>query len=238
MTKIMNKDLTPHLLKQIQSAPLLKSLSESQLEKLMEHCSIQRLQEGQFLFHQQDPFHSFFLLSSGMVKLFRLTPSGCEKIIDIIRPNDAFAEAVMFMGITHYPVHAVALKKSIVISVNSEAYKEILEDSVDVCFKMMGNLSQRLHHHVNEVERLSLHNATFRLVNYLLDFKKNIQKDHDEIHLDVSKQIIASQLAITPETLSRILKQLSNKKLITVHDDHILLNDEAGLVNIVESAIS
>ena len=119
------------------------------------------------------------------------------------------------------------------MSIKEDIYKEILQESVEVCFNMMGSLSQRMHKHINEVERLSLHNAIFRLVNYLLDFKKNVQKNRDDIHLDVSKQIIASQLAITPETLSRILKQLSKKNYISVQDDHIKLNDENGLINIV-----
>lgn len=234
----MSQHFTADSFKQIQSSPLFKSFSDKQLETLIKGCRIQHLQKGQFLFHQQDPFHNFFLLSDGMMKLFRLTPNGSEKIIDIIRPGQTFAEAVMFIGVTHYPVHAVALKDAKIIAIKGDSYKKILSESIDICLNMMGNLSQRLHRQINEVERLSLHNATFRLVNYLLDFKKNVQQNSNEIHLDVSKQIIASQLAITPETLSRILKQLSNNKLITMQDDHIQLNDEEGLTNMVKKELS
>ena len=234
----MTQELTPFLQKQLQASSLLKSLNKEQFARLLKACRIHTIQEGQFLFHQYDASNVFYLLSLGMVKLFRLTPNGSEKVIEIIRAGQVFAEAVMFMGAKQYPVNAVAIKDSKVISIQSSVYKDILQESPEVCFNLLGDLSQRVHRRLNEVERLSLHNATFRLVNYLLDFKKNIQQDREDIHLDVSKQIIASQLAITPETLSRILKQLSNKQLIEIHDDHIRLIDEAGLLNIIENELA
>jgi len=234
----MSHSFSHNIVKQIRSAHLFKSLTEDQFNYLFKNSHIKNIIKGQFLFHQHDPFDTFYIQNTGIIKLFRLTPNGDEKIIDIIRPGQTFAEAVMFMGIKNYPVNAVALQDSQVIDIRASTYIEILQESADVCLNVMGILSQRLHKQINEVERLSLHNATFRLVNYLLDFRKNVQKDKSTIHLDISKQIIASQLAITPETLSRILKQLSDKQLITMHDDHIQLSNEEGLVNIIESEIA
>lgn len=234
----MNQNFNPQILKQMRSIPLFNSLAEKKFEGLLEDSQTKNLTNGQFLFHQHDPCCAFFVLNSGMMKLFRLTPNGDEKIIDIIRPGHTFAEAVMFMGVKSYPVNAVALQDSQIIAIKTSAYLKILQESTDICIKVMGVLSQRLHKQINEVERLSLHNATFRLVNYLLDFKQNVQENKSEIYLDVSKQIIALQLAITPETLSRILKQLSDNQLITMHNDHIQLTNEKGLINIVKSELA
>ena len=234
----MNENFSPATIKQIRSIHLFKSLTENQFKGLLQYSHTQNVEKGQFLFHQHDPFETFYVLSTGIFKLFRLTPNGDEKIIDIVRSGDTFAEAVMFMGIKNYPVNAVALQDAQVVGIKADAYTEILYQSTDLCLNVMSILSQRLHRQINEVERLSLHNATFRLVNYLLDFKKNVQNGKSEIHLDISKYIIASQLAITPETLSRILKQLSDKQLIAIHDDHIQLIDEEGLHNIIESEIA
>lgn len=43
--------------------------------------------------------------------------------------------------------------------------------------------------------------------------------------LPTSKQVIASRLNLTPETLSRIFHQLSETGLITVQGKHITLHD-------------
>jgi Mn-dependent DtxR family transcriptional regulator len=51
---------------------------------------------------------------------------------------------------------------------------------------------------------------------------RQVEKSNS-VHLFVSKNILASQLSIKPETLSRILKELSKQGLIEVNNSHILL---------------
>ena len=46
-----------------------------------------------------------------------------------------------------------------------------------------------------------------------------------EIELPTSKQVIASRLNLTPETLSRIFHDLAAAKLITVHGKHVTVHD-------------
>ena len=46
--------------------------------------------------------------------------------------------------------------------------------------------------------------------------------------------MIASRLAIQPETLSRILARLRNGNLIDVHGNHITVRDVAALRNVVQ----
>ncbi len=86
----------------------------------------------------------------------------------------------------------------------------------------MGKLSQRLQWSVNEINKLALYNSTYRLVSFLLNqaFKDGKLVD---IHLPTSKQILASQLTISPETLSRILQKLSKKGLIKIDKNCISL---------------
>ena len=50
-----------------------------------------------------------------------------------------------------------------------------------------------------------------------------------EVELPTSKQVIASRLSLTPETLSRIFHDLSNSSLISVHGKRIKLHDPARL---------
>ena len=45
-----------------------------------------------------------------------------------------------------------------------------------------------------------------------------------EIELPTSKQVIASRLNLTPETLSRIFHDLTAAKLISVHGKHVTVH--------------
>ena len=217
-------------LKLVQKTPLLKALDTKQFQALLANASVYDLAEGEFLFQQGQPLEQLFICIEGFIKLFRLTPNGDEKIVEIISAGNSFAEAVLFLGGQQYPVHAVALKPAQVLGINAEQYQQILRSSVDVCFHLMGLMSKRMHWLLTEVDRLTLHNATFRLLSWLLEAPTHAS---NTILLDVPKHVLASRLSIKPETLSRILKRLSEQQLIRVDEQMIELLDRVALQKIV-----
>jgi hypothetical protein len=88
---------------------LFRSLGDDLLERVVRHAVSLRLAVGESLFEQGDRAERFFLLTRGQVKLFRLSPAGHEKVVDIIVPGGTFAEALMFLDRPHYPVGAQAV---------------------------------------------------------------------------------------------------------------------------------
>jgi len=93
----------------------------------------------------------------------------------------------------------------------------------------MAMMTQRLRWQVNEIDRLTLHSATFRLVTYLLEEIKTRPHPNDEINLNAPKNVLASRLGIQPETFSRILGRLSSKELIEVDRQSIRIRSIEGL---------
>jgi len=78
---------------------LFSRLSQEQLERVSLHSTRLKLSEGEVLFEQDSPANAFYLVTHGMMKLFRLSASGEEKIIEIVSPGQTFAEALMFLDI-------------------------------------------------------------------------------------------------------------------------------------------
>ncbi len=220
-------DLNDFILNSMRQCVLLQPLEAVQFDKVIATSQAIQLSENSILFEQGSKFTHIYLLISGGIKLQRLAPNGDEKVIDIIRPGQTFAEAVLFFGGSKYPVSAVTVSSSIVVGINAEVYLKLLNTSNALCIDLLGNLSQRLHWMVNEVDRLTLHNATFRLVDYLLSHIPADSNDHVGVSLAAPKHVIASRLSIKPETLSRTLKDLSKQGLIKLEGSDIeLLNIE------------
>ena len=142
---------------------LFSELDEARLQRVARHAAHVHLNEGEALFEQGDLAKRFYLLLSGQVKLFRLSPAGNEKVVDIVVPGSTFAEALMFLDRPHYPVGAQALQASEVISIDAADFADMLRGSVDTCFVMMGAMSQRLRGLLREIDDLSLHSASCRL---------------------------------------------------------------------------
>jgi CRP-like cAMP-binding protein len=217
----------------MRQSPLFKNLSEEDFEQAVSSTSHCQLKAGESLFRQQQPATEFFLLVNGKMKLNLLSFEGTEKVVDIINPGNTFAEAVIFSGMPGYPVNAEALEDSGLLRINAEAYSKILYGSPEACFKVMACLSVRLHWLMTELDRLTLHNVTYRLISYLLENIDEDETDSIEVALSVPKHVVASRISVTPETFSRTLKRLSGEGLLEVHDSHIVLINPVELRRLV-----
>lgn len=209
---------------------LFSGLDDRQLEAAAEGASVRTLEKGEQLFTQGETARYFFLLRRGQLKLFRLSPDGDEKVIEIIQPGQTFAEAVLFHGEhARYPVHAQAVDASEVLAFSNKSFTAVLRASVDTCFKVMNIMSRRLHGCINEIDNLTLRNATYRMVVFLLQQLPEGAQKLNQVHLPATKQLIASRLSIKPETLSRILARLSQQALIEVQGNDIVIHNVPAL---------
>jgi len=228
----MNRPLDP--VRELRRAYLFAEMPDPTLQKLIGQMQDLRLGPGDSLFRHGQPAERFYFLREGLVKLFRLSPEGDEKIIEIMRPGETFAEAVMFMGTQgRYPVSAEAVSDTKLYVFEQKYFLNMLHESSDACFGLLGSMSRRLHMLVNQIESLTLQNATYRLVAYLLEEIPRDVKTSPEVQLTTPKGVIASRLAIQPETLSRILAKLRQGGLIEVHGNHITVRDVQALRNLV-----
>ncbi len=209
--------------------PLFQALDDTQLEAIFSTTKKISLPSKATLFERDSPAEHFYMLHSGQIKLFFLSQDGDEKVVEIIYPRQTFAEAVMFMPEHIYPVSAESIIESELFRFDINFFHNLLENSKETCFRLLAIMGKHLHARINEIDNLTLHNATYRLVVYLLGQLPDGVAELSAIHLSIPKNIIASRLSITPETFSRIMMQLSKKTLIEVHGNDITLLDVDGL---------
>ncbi|MDH5765560.1 MAG: Crp/Fnr family transcriptional regulator [Gammaproteobacteria bacterium] len=210
---------------------LLGELTDEQLDKIRKSLRTVHLSDGEHLFEQGQQADRFYQVVSGQIKLYLISLEGSERVIEVMQQEQTFAEAVIFMEERCYPVNAESIGKTELLAFDSETFINILSESKDACFRLLADMSKRLHHRLNEIDYLTLQNATFRLIHYLL---QHIPPDHDDndpvdVTLTTSKSIVASRLSIQPETFSRILKKLGKRELISVKGKVITLVDVKAL---------
>ncbi|MEW8507139.1 MAG: Crp/Fnr family transcriptional regulator [Candidatus Thiodiazotropha sp.] len=211
----------------IRMAHLFSALNDDQVRQVMESSHTSTLKDSESLFETGDEANRFFLVIGGQIKLFRVSSNGDQKIIDIIQPGNTFAEALMFMEHPIYPVSAEALGPARVISFDNRRFLQILSESIEVCFRIMGTMSQRLRGLVKEIDDLTLQSATTRLCALLLRRMEEVGQMH--FTLPAAKGVLAARLSMKPETFSRILQNLSSKKILKTKSNEIEVLDEDTL---------
>jgi CRP/FNR family transcriptional regulator, dissimilatory nitrate respiration regulator len=221
----------PVSIENLHTGPLFARLSDAQVQRVARKACGLRLVEGESLFRQGEAATRFYLLLRGQIKLYRVSPTGNEKVIDVLTPGHTFAEALMFLDHPRYPVGAQALQAAEVISIDAHDFAEMLSGAAETCFLLLGEMSQRLRRLIREIDNLTLHSATCRVAGYLLT---QAPSGSEEFELQVPKHVMASCLSVQPETLSRIIKDLSDRGLVQVTASHIRLRDRAGLQEVAD----
>lgn len=222
-SRIEHIAINEYILNAMRQCVLLQPLDNDDFDTVAQSARATQLPNGSAIFSQGSPLTHIYFLISGSIKLQRLSPMGDEKVIEIIRPGQTFAEAVLFAGGAQYPVSAIAISASVVVGIHAETYYKLLNESNALCLNLLSKVSQRLHWMVNEIDRLTLHNATFRLIDYLLSHIPAESNERTGVSLNAPKHVIASRLSIKPETLSRTLKDLSKQGLIKLDGSEIEL---------------
>jgi CRP/FNR family transcriptional regulator, dissimilatory nitrate respiration regulator len=220
------------LIKVLKYGRLFLRLSDEQLQRVAQKAHRMTLKEGETLFHQQDPAERFYLLLSGQIKLFRMSPDGYEKVIEIVTPGCTFAEALMFQDLPRYPVSAEALQNTEVVSIDSQDFADMLRGSADTCFLLLADMSMRLRGLISEIDVLTLHSATSRVASYLLTQAE--EEGSNKLELKVSKQTLASRLSVKPETFSRIIKSLNTQGAVEICGQYVHIKNFEELERIAD----
>lgn len=211
--------------------PLFSNMQQEELERLATGSTLRRLERGKTIFRAGEPCTEFHVVVLGQVKLFAISPTGVEKVIELCGPSGSFAEAVMFMD-APYVVSAQTLTDVLLMTIDKATVLREVEGNSTFALRMLAGLSRRLHGLIKDVEGYALHSGVQRVIGYLLGDRTDEGQpveDSITVSLPVSKAAIASRLSLTPEYFSRVLNELETAGLIRVDKRDIHIIDTAQL---------
>lgn len=208
---------------------LFTAIDDEAFDRLVAVSSRITLGKGEVLFHRGDDAAFFYFVDTGQLELNLIAATGQKKVIEVLGPNRTFAEAVAFMRDHKYPVTCEALTDSVLVQIPNKEYVETIYDNPDACMSLLSDICRHLHARVREIERLTIQNARARLISYLLDHIVDESDDEATIRLELPRHVIASRLSVTPETLSRLLREMADDRLITIEDRIIFVHSLARL---------
>ncbi|MCX8011702.1 MAG: Crp/Fnr family transcriptional regulator [Desulfobacterota bacterium] len=224
------------VLKQLGNIPLFKGLALEYLQSISRIIVEQEINRGKQIFAEGDEGKGFYVVISGRVKIFKLSPEGKEQTLHIFGPGEPFGEVPVFAG-TPYPANAEALEKTKVFYFPRQAFVDLIQQNPTLALNMLGILSKRLHRFTALVEDLSLKEVPGRLAAYLL-YLSSKQKDNNDLTLEITKTQLASLLGTIPETLSRILARMSREGIIkTDIHGHIQILDRKTLEKLAQGEV-
>ncbi|XKG37705.1 Crp/Fnr family transcriptional regulator [Marinobacter sp.] len=211
---------------------LFSSFSEDDFRAIGRQVRRVSLAQRELLYRQDTPAQHFYFVVSGRLRLFRLDASGIERTLDSLAPGDCFAEVMIYADPARYACYAEALKSSEVLVIPIRAYRDVLEQSPAYAESVLRHYASRAVARFHDLEIMTLQNARDRLVRYLLDLLPDGLTGNAEVELPLPKCLVASRLAMQPETLSRVLHELKSNGLVRVDRGRVFIQDPGRLFQV------
>jgi len=210
--------------------PLFSGLKEEDLKRIRAIALPKHVAKKGILFSEGEEARGFYVILTGRVKLFKISPGGKELILHVVSAPDAFAEASLFLE-GKYPAFAQALSDSQLLFFPGREFIQLIERNPRLSINMIVSLSTFLKRLAVLIEELSLKEVSSRIAKYVMDLSTRGAKDGKslrEVELDLSKTQLAMKLGTISETLSRTLSKMKAKRMIDVQKNKIvILNREA-----------
>jgi CRP-like cAMP-binding protein len=207
--------------------PLFKELDAATLAGLAAGTTRRTLKRGETLFRKGDPATGMYLVVHGEIKLVSTTPVRGARLSGIVGPGQSFGEPVMFLERPAL-VEAQAASDALVLHLPKEVVFAEIERSPKFARRMIAGLSKRVESLVRELDRQAIGSGTQRFIAYLLR-ERHSEPGPMAIRLPATKAEIASQLNLTPEHFSRILRELTDTGLVTLDGRKVTVPDAHAL---------
>jgi CRP/FNR family transcriptional regulator len=200
----------------LRSCQLFVGLPPVDLEHIADVAVVKSLEKGDYLFHEGDLAHGFYVVQRGAVNVHRVNAVGKEQIIHIFRAGDSFAE-VALASTTGYPADARVIEPTQVLLIQKDGFLALVKRQPELALRMLGSMSSHLRVLVGQLEDLTLKDVETRLANWLVKRCPNPQSDKPvRIELAMTKRVLAAELGTVSETFSRTLATFRERKLLTV----------------------
>ncbi len=199
----------------LRNLPIFTMVEMPALEKVACLSRELHLERGEFLFQKEDQPYGFYVLLEGRMTLALPSVQGSERILEVIKPGETFGEESMFLR-QPYPFYARTNMFTRLICIPDMAITHMMETDCTLVKKMMAGISIHLHKLVSNLESCSMRFGTQRVVCMLQHAAPTGNSMEYDVQLPVPKHAVASQLNLTPETFSRVLRLLAESGLIKV----------------------
>lgn len=213
----------------VSNLPLFSGLSRDDLARIRLEFEEMDVPRGTMLFRPGDLCSGLHVVVSGHVKVSLGSADGAEKVVDLAGPGQTLGETAVFLDRPHKTA-AETLSHSRLLHISKERVYSAVQNHPGFAQRVIAGLSHRLDRFINDLESLTLHSGTERVVSYLLSrLDGAAERPQAAVTLPASKGVIASRLNLTQEHFSRILHDLAATNLIRVDGRYISIPDVAQL---------
>ncbi len=222
--------------KSLEDIHFFADLDSKVRQKLETQCRWRRVHAGQRIIDFGSETRDVFFVAEGAVSVVNFSLSGREIAFASVEAGDSFGELSAIDGRPR-SASVVAVQDSLIATMPSRTFLKVLQERVEVTFKVLKRLSHMVRSGDVRIMELSTLAATQRVYAELL---RMAQPDAAVPSLWIVRPLpplreIASRVSTTRETAARALSQITAAGLVRRKGRNLYLMDRAKLEEVVNA---
>ncbi len=206
-------------------------LDVRELSVLMRLAVRKTIPSGEVVLAAQRPARALVALLSGDVVMGSRAADGSLRTERSVAGPAWLDLSAAWLSVTH-EMEAVALSDVVLAELDFEALRAELLMNPALSLRFCASLARQVHELTTATRNLLHNDAPARFAQWLLQ-RCPEGNDVAEMRLQERKRDIAQQLAMTPETLSRLMRSFESRALIEVRGYHVRVLDVAALKAVI-----
>jgi CRP/FNR family transcriptional regulator len=198
-------------------------LDEDGILELCNNKIEQSFRKGDIINREGEKITSFKYLKSGLVKLFRSTPSGEEQVITITRPFEFVSNLSIFSG-EKYRYSVSALEDSVVCVVRLDYIKNLFLKNGAFAMGLLTRMAEINEKIIGQALDIRQKNLIGRIAYVLLYFSNEIYKSRI-FDLPVSRKEIADYIGMSTANVIRTISEFKKEGIINIYGKTIEVAD-------------
>ncbi|UIF30124.1 Crp/Fnr family transcriptional regulator [Levilactobacillus brevis] len=194
----------------VSQVPIFQRLSVDQRTSVAQVTRPIHADKGGTVFSTGEVSQTLYIVNQGQVRLYHLAEDGREQVLRVLNPGDFVGEIALFTDEIHAS-YAEATKTTELCTISRAALTALIKKLPPLSMALLGALADRLKAAERQATLLAIPDALPRLAGYLQELSNHATGTVD---LPMSKQDLAAYLGMTPESLSRKLRQLVTAGII------------------------
>lgn len=208
--------------------PLCNSLTDKNREEIMSHplTRVRTFKKGESIVYQGDRCNHLHLLIEGEVKGEMTTDSGDQLIIEIIKAPGPLAPAFLFAENNTFPVTAIAMEMSRLISIPKELVVKLLQENLHFLREYISYNSDKTQFLSNKLQLLSIKTIKGKLAHYLLEqlsLCHSISPAINTFLLEKNRTQLAQFFGVSRPALARIFSEIQQEGAIEAKRNEITI---------------
>lgn len=205
---------------------LFSLLDEHELSLMSAITSRRSYTKGELLFYAGETPKMLLMVEEGCVQVYKHDIHGNEIHIAFFQPYEMIAEMAHFEEIP-YPATARCESDVVVLEIDFEALKELMAHSAELSLHIIRSLGRKIKQLEAKMRSIMVDDASTRLARFLVEHEKDIGK--------ITQRKIAELLSLTPETVSRLLRQFKEKGWVQILQKKLHICDVEALQKYIYS---